>query len=179
MRREVLPGSLAERVCSAIVFEQASGSGGERARVVIRHREASVLERERACRTFHRHDRQLPSEGIEHLDREPTFGASRDPGHVACGVSEPARSLPVEPADIEGVGDTHALGELDGGGGVRLGGQEQSRSSVLLAEQGQRFEQMFPALVPIEVARVETEPGLRGQAQRCTRFESGRGKLGR
>ena len=114
-----------------MVFEQSLGARGERPRVVVWHREAGVAERERGCRTFHRHYRQLPSEGVEHLDREPSFGASRDPRHVACGVRELARSLPIEPADIESVRDTHATGELEGGGGVRFGGEEQSGRSVL------------------------------------------------
>jgi len=85
-------------------------------------------------------------------------------------VCELAGLLPIDAADMDGIGDAFAPRTLPGRSGVGIGGDEQTRCRVALPQEGQGFDEVLPTLVPIEVAGVKANAGVGGQAQRGPRF---------
>ena len=90
-----------------------------------------------------------------------------------------AGPLPVDATDMDGIHDACALCVLPGKRGIGFGGQEQMRHRVAAPQQGQGFDEVFPALVSIEVASVEANVGAVGQAERAPCFTPRRARRGR
>ena len=149
----------------------ASASG-----IVVRHRNASVPNRKRRRRALHGHHGKLPGERIEHLDREPAFGTPGHPGsdrlrrgqagepvRRRCGRSEWNRRHRCRSARRRaGAGsDSVATRRRDAGSARR----KIARASM----------SVLPALIAIEVASVEADVCLGGEAERGAGFIACRG----
>jgi len=85
-------------------------------------------------------------------------------------VRELACLLPIDAADVDGIGNACALCTFPGRSGVGCGGDEQTRCRVAVPHEGQGIDEGFPTLIPIEVARVEANTGVSGQPQCAPRF---------
>lgn len=176
---EVSAGFFSDCDCRAVVLQQQLRPRGQCMRIVVGHRDARVLQWKSGGSPFHRDHREPPGECIEHLDREPACGSPWNPGEVACGVRELTGLLPVDAADVDGIGDACALGVLASRRGVRFGGYEQTCRRVVAPHEAQGFDETLPTLVPIEVASVEANMGVVGEAERVPCFTPRRARRGR
>jgi len=103
--REITTSLFPNRARSGIVVQQAPRGGGKRVGIIVGHSDAGIVDGKGRRGSSHRHHRELPGKRIEHLDREPSFGPPRNPSQIGRYVRQRSSPLPVDTAEVNGIGD--------------------------------------------------------------------------
>jgi hypothetical protein len=94
-------------------------------------------------------------------------------------VGKLARPFAVDAAEVNGIGDSPSVGAPPGRRGVGFGGHEETRCGVCALQDRKGVDEVLPSLIAVEVASVEADVCLSGEAETGARFIACRGRRSR